>query len=107
MNIFAKWTVSSCKSGVYSTLKVSIDFHYGRGPVLKKASFIFFFRRRLHFSMTAGYGIGTPRDSPYRDLVTSAILKVGKYKQTSLQTEMTDGISCFYCFMNPIAFFIL
>ena len=23
-----------------------------------------------------GYGIGTPRDSPYRDLVTSAILKV-------------------------------
>jgi ionotropic glutamate receptor len=23
-----------------------------------------------------GYGIGTPRDSPYRDLVTSAILKL-------------------------------
>ena len=41
-------------------------------------------------SFKLGYGIGTPRDSPYRDLVTSAILKVSLFvvKQECVFTNL-------------------
>ena len=76
MNIFAKWTVSSCKSEVYSMQKVCVAIILFRFSSFDITILTKYNLCDLSLNLIQGYGIGTPRDSPYRDLVTSAILKV-------------------------------